>query len=124
MFLVDLILIINPLSFLIRFYFLTKYTHMGRLFTSPRTRLFLAIIMVDLIIILDTAFPVIPVSSSEVMFVLQDHSLENRTYVYRWFKLEAGNKIHIDFTTNHEVNAHPFTKTSLRITQTLKMAQV
>ena len=83
---------------------------MGRLFTSPRTRLFLAIIMVDLIIILGTAFPVIPVSSSEVMFVLRDYDLENRTYVYRWFELEDGNKIHIDFTTDREVNAYLFTK--------------
>lgn len=83
---------------------------MGRLFTSPRTKLFLVIIMVDLLIILGTAFPVIPVSSSEVMFVLEGYLFENRTYLYRWFDLEEGNRVHIDFTTDREVNAYLFTK--------------
>ena len=84
---------------------------MGRLFTSPRTKLFLIIIVRDLFVIISTAFPVIPVSSSEVMFVLKDISLENGTYAYRWFDLEAGNSIHIDFTASREVDAYIFSKT-------------
>jgi len=83
---------------------------MGRLFTSPRTKIFISIIIIDLIVILGTAFPVIPVSSSEVMFVLKDQSLETGTYVYRWFQLERGNRVHIDFTSDREVNAYLFDK--------------
>ncbi len=83
---------------------------MGRLFTSPRTKLFLTIIVIDLFEIISTAFPVIPLSSNEIMFVLKDVNLENGTYAYRWFNLEKGNSIHIDFTASREVDAYIFSK--------------
>ena len=83
---------------------------MGLSRASPVTKLFLAVIMVDLIIIGSIVLPVVPVSSSEVMFVLRDHTLENGTYVYRWFDLEEGNSVRIDFTSKLEVNAYLFTK--------------
>jgi hypothetical protein len=53
---------------------------MGRWRASPVIKLFLAVIMVDLMVIGSVVLPVVPVSSSEVMFVLRDVLLENGTY--------------------------------------------
>ena len=83
---------------------------MGRYRPSRVIKLFLAVIMVDLIVIGSIVLPVVPVSSSEVMFVLRDHRLDNGTYVYRWFDLEEGENIRVDFTSQREVNAYIFTK--------------
>ena len=44
------------------------------------------------------------------MFVLKDVSLDKGTYEYRWFDLEVGNSIHIDFTASQKVNAYIFSK--------------
>lgn len=83
---------------------------MGSAFTSPRTKLFAWVIVVDLIVIMGVAFPVAPINTSEPMFTFREYPVETDKCVYRWFDLERGNRINVEFTCDNDVNAYVFTR--------------
>jgi hypothetical protein len=54
--------------------------------------------------------PVVPVKSSQIMFEMKEHPVNGNEITYRWFRLEAGNKIHVGFWCNRSVQTYIFTE--------------
>jgi hypothetical protein len=83
---------------------------MGPIFSSRRVRLALALIMLDVVVMGCLVFPVFPVSSSAVMFELKSHTLKGEKFVYRWFKMEGGDKVRVDFWCDKDVDTYIFSE--------------
>jgi len=83
---------------------------MGPMFSSRRVKLALALIMLDVVVMGCLVFPIISVSSSAVMFELKGHTLKGNVFVYRWFKMEGGDKVRVDFWCDKDVDTYLFSE--------------
>ncbi len=83
---------------------------MGQMLFSRKVKLALALIMLDVVVMGCLVFPVVPVSSSDVMFELKGYTVEDNEFVYRWFKMDGGNKVHVDFWRNKDVDTYLFSE--------------
>ena len=83
---------------------------MGTRFSSPVTRNFLCLILVDLMVISACIFPVVPVNSSEVLFELKDCDVKTGEFVYRWFDIGKGQEVQIDYWCDGDVEAYLLTR--------------
>ncbi len=83
---------------------------MGQMFSSRRVKLALALIMLDVVVMGCLVYPVVPVSSSAVMFELKGYTVDDNEFVYRWFKMDRGNKVHVDFWCDKDVDTYLFSE--------------
>lgn len=80
----------------------------GRHFTSKTTRMFLCLIVVDLVVISAMVFPVIPVYSNTVMFELNNQPLNPHDIDYQWFDLKPGDNVRIEVLCDEDIDAYLF----------------
>lgn len=81
---------------------------MGRNFTSKTTRLFLCLIVVDLVVISAMVFPVVPVYSKTVMFEINNQPLDAHEIDYQWFDLAPGDSVRIEVLCDEDIDAYLF----------------
>ncbi len=82
----------------------------GQHFTSKTTRLFLCLILVDLMVICGMVFPVVPCSSNTVMFEISNLPLSPHENDYQWFDLNTGDTVRIEVVSDTEIEAYLFTE--------------
>ena len=83
---------------------------MGPMFSSRKVKLAIALILLDVVVMGSIFVPVIPVRSSRVIFEMKGHDVDDNDFEYRWFKMDGGNKVHVDFWCDKDVDTYLFSE--------------